>query len=173
VRGLAEAGGGLRFWLDRLTQFIAWSASPRCWWAASASANAISSFLAGRLHTIATMKCLGAPERLIFTTYLIQLAALAVVGVAIGLAIGARLALPRQSLVADILPVRARVALYAGPLASPRRSACWSRCCLPPATAWTIGVGAPGRCRLASARRKPASLGLPERRRAIISTALH
>ena len=38
--------------------------------------NAISSFLAGRLRTIAIMKCLGAPERLVFSTYFIQLTAL-------------------------------------------------------------------------------------------------
>ena len=36
--------------------------------------NAISSFLAGRLRTIATLKCLGAPERLVFSTYFLQLA---------------------------------------------------------------------------------------------------
>jgi putative ABC transport system permease protein len=53
--------------------------------------NAVSSFLAARLRTIATLKCLGAPERLVFTTYFIQLAALTALGVGIGLAIGAAL----------------------------------------------------------------------------------
>src|SRR4029453_18240912 len=78
--------------------------------------NAISSFLAGRLHTIATLKCLGAPERLVFSTYLIQLSALALVGVVLGLVIGAGLPFVAQSVIADVLPVRARVALYAWPL---------------------------------------------------------
>jgi putative ABC transport system permease protein len=117
VRGLAEAGGGLRFWLDRLTQFIGLVGLSSLLVGGVGVGNAISSFLAGRLHTIATMKCLGAPERLIFSTYFFQLAALAVVGVVAGLAIGAALPFIAQSVIADVLPVRARVALYAGPLA--------------------------------------------------------
>ena len=42
--------------------------------------------------TIATLKCLGAPERLVFATYFIQLAALAALGVGIGLVVGAAVA---------------------------------------------------------------------------------
>ncbi len=64
------------------------------------------------------MKCLGAPERLVFTTYFLQLAALALLGVAIGVAVGAALPFLAQSLIAELLPVRARVALYAAPLAT-------------------------------------------------------
>ncbi len=117
LRGVAEAGGGLRFWLDRLTQFISLVGLSALLVGGVGVGNAISSFLAGRLRTIATMKCLGAPERLIFSTYFIQLGALAVLGVVIGLVIGASLPFIAQSVVADILPVRARVALYAKPLA--------------------------------------------------------
>jgi putative ABC transport system permease protein len=77
VRGLAEAGGGIRFWLDRLTQFIGLIGLSSLLVGGVGVGNAISSFLAGRLRTIATLKCLGAPERLVFSTYLIQLSALA------------------------------------------------------------------------------------------------
>ena len=42
----------------------------------------------------------------------------AIVGVAIGVAVGAALPFIAQSLIADLLPVRARVALYAQPLAT-------------------------------------------------------
>ncbi|HTG24690.1 MAG TPA: FtsX-like permease family protein, partial [Reyranella sp.] len=117
VRGLAEAGGGIRFWLDRLTQFIGLIGLASLLVGGVGVGNAISSFLAGRLRTIAIMKCLGAPERLVLSTYLIQLSALALLGVAIGLAIGAALPFLAQSLIAEVLPVRARVALYAEPLA--------------------------------------------------------
>lgn len=117
VRGLAEAGGGIRFWLDRLTQFIGLIGLASLLVGGVGVGNAISSFLFGRLRTIATLKCLGAPERLVFWTYLIQLGALAVLGVTIGLVIGAALPFLAQSLIAEILPVRARVALYAEPLA--------------------------------------------------------
>jgi putative ABC transport system permease protein len=116
MRGLAEAGGGLRFWLDRLTQFIGLIGLSSLLVGGVGVGNAISSFLAGRLHTIATLKCLGAPERLVFSTYLVQLSALALVGVVLGLVIGAGLPFVAQSVIADVLPVRARVALYAWPL---------------------------------------------------------
>lgn len=118
VRGLAEAGGGIRFWLDRLTQFIGLIGLASLLVGGVGVGNAISSFLSGRLRTIATLKCLGAPERLIFTTYFLQLAALALLGVAIGLVVGALLPFVAQSAIADVLPVRARVALYAAPLAT-------------------------------------------------------
>ncbi len=117
MRGLDEAGGGIRFWLDRLTEFISLIGLAALLVGGVGVGNAISSFLATRLHTIATMKCLGAPERLVFATYFLQLAALAVLGVAIGVAVGAALPFLAQSLIAELLPVRARVALYAQPLA--------------------------------------------------------
>ena len=117
VRGLAEAAGGIRFWLDRLTQFIGLIGLASLLVGGVGVGNAISSFLAGRLRTIAIMKCLGAPERLVLSTYLIQLSALAALGVLIGLVIGAALPFLAQSLIAEVLPVRARVALYAEPLA--------------------------------------------------------
>ena len=118
VRGLDDAGGGIRFWLDRLTQFIGLIGLASLLVGGVGVGNAVSSFLAARLRTIATLKCLGAPERLVFTTYFIQLAALAALGVGIGLVIGAALPFVAQSAIADVLPVRARVALYAGPLAT-------------------------------------------------------
>ena len=117
VRGLAEAGGGIRFWLDRLTQFIGLIGLSSLLVGGVGVGNAIGSFLAGRLRTIAILKCLGAPERLVFTTYFVQLAALALLGVLVGVAIGGALPFLAQSLIADVLPVRARVALYAEPLA--------------------------------------------------------
>ncbi|ODT99398.1 MAG: hypothetical protein ABS83_02300 [Rhodospirillales bacterium SCN 65-16] len=118
VRGLDQAGGGIRFWLDRLTQFIGLIGLASLLVGGVGVGNAISSFLAGRLRTIATLKCLGASERLVFTTYFLQLAVLAAFGVAVGLIVGAALPFVAQSLTSDVLPVRARVALYAGPLAT-------------------------------------------------------
>ena len=117
LRGLAEAGGGIRFWLDRLTQFIGLIGLSSLLVGGVGVGNAVGSFLTGRLRTIATLKCLGAPERLVFSTYLLQLAALAAFGIVLGLVIGAALPFVAQSLIADVLPVRARVALYARPLA--------------------------------------------------------
>ncbi len=117
VQDLGEAGGGLRFWLDRLTEFISLIGLSALLVGGVGVGNAVSSFLAGRMRTIATMKCLGAPQRLIFATYFLQLGALALLGVVVGVALGAALPFLAQSLIADLLPVKARIALYFRPLA--------------------------------------------------------
>jgi putative ABC transport system permease protein len=116
VRGLADAGGGLQFWLDRLTQFLSLVGLSALLVGGVGVGNAISSFLAGRLRTIATLKCLGAPERLVFVTYFLQLGALALLGVAVGVAIGAALPFLAQSVIAELLPLHARIDVYLRPL---------------------------------------------------------
>ncbi|WP_218191326.1 ABC transporter permease [Enhydrobacter aerosaccus] len=117
IEDLDAAGGGIRFWLERLTQFISLIGLSALLVGGVGVGNAVSSFLASRLRTIATLKCLGAPQRLVFATYFIQLGALALLGVAIGVALGAALPFLAQSLIADLLPVKARIALYVRPLA--------------------------------------------------------
>jgi putative ABC transport system permease protein len=118
VRDLGEAGGGIRFWLDRLTEFISLIGLSALLVGGVGVGNAVSSFLAGRMRTIAIMKCLGSPQRLIFATYFIQLGTLALLGVAVGVALGAALPFVAQSLIAGLLPVKARIALYFRPLAT-------------------------------------------------------
>ena len=118
VRGLADAGGGLQFWLDRLTQFLSLVGLSALLVGGVGVGNAISSFLAGRLRTIATLKCLGAPERLVFATYFLQLGALSLLGVVAGVVIGAALPFLAQSAIAELLPLHARIAIYARPLAT-------------------------------------------------------
>src|SRR3546814_14015889 len=51
--------------------------------------NAVRSYLDGKTATIATLKCLCAPGRLVFRLYLTQLLLLALGGVALGMLIGA------------------------------------------------------------------------------------
>jgi putative ABC transport system permease protein len=118
VRGLADAGGGLQFWLNRLTQFLSLVGLSALLVGGVGVGNAISSFLAGRLRTIATLKCLGAPERLVFVTYFLQIAALALIGVVAGVVIGAALPFLTQSLIAELLPLRVRIDVYREPLAT-------------------------------------------------------
>jgi putative ABC transport system permease protein len=118
VRGLADAGGGLQFWLNRLTQFLSLVGLSALLVGGVGVGNAISSFLAGRLRTIATLKCLGAPEQLVFVTYFLQLGALALLGVAAGVGIGAALPFLAQSVIAELLPLHARIDVYLRPLAT-------------------------------------------------------
>ncbi|MBV8393431.1 MAG: FtsX-like permease family protein, partial [Alphaproteobacteria bacterium] len=107
----------LRFWLDRLTEFIALIGLAALLVGGVGVGNAVSSFLATRMRTIATMKCLGAPERLIFITYLLQLGALALLGIAIGIVLGAGLPFVLKGVIAELLPVKARIDLYLEPVA--------------------------------------------------------
>jgi putative ABC transport system permease protein len=116
IRGLADAGGSLEFWLNRLTQFLSLVGLSALLVGGVGVGNAISSFLTARLRTIATLKCLGAPERLVFLVYFLQIAALSLLGIMIGVIVGAALPFVAQSVIADLLPLRARIDVYLRPL---------------------------------------------------------
>jgi putative ABC transport system permease protein len=79
--------------------------------------NGVRAWLDSRRRTIATLKCLGAPTAVVFTTYAIQLAAIAALAIAIGLVLGTGLPWLAATLLADVLPVPPRVGLYPAPLA--------------------------------------------------------
>ncbi|MGG7565981.1 ABC transporter permease [Rhodovulum sp. DZ06] len=78
---------------------------------------AVRSYLDGKTTTIATLKTLGAEGRTIFAVYLVQVGALAALGVGIGLALGAGLPALVGPLMEDMLPVPALFDIYARPLA--------------------------------------------------------
>ena len=118
MRGLAEAGGGIRFWLDRLTQFIGLIGLSSLLVGGVGVGNAISSFLAGpaahHRHPEVPGRARAAGLLDLFHP---ARGACRWSAWWLGLAIGAGLPFVAQSVIADVLPVRARVALYAGPLA--------------------------------------------------------
>ncbi len=80
-------------------------------------ANGVKAFLDGRVTTIATLKCLGASQRLILSVYFLQVALLAGLGIVIGLVAGAALPWAAVAALGDRLPVPARLGLYPLPLA--------------------------------------------------------
>ncbi|MGF1456624.1 MAG: ABC transporter permease [Alphaproteobacteria bacterium] len=79
--------------------------------------NAVRSYLDRKVRVIATFKCLGAPGPLIFQIYFIQMAIIAALGIAAGLAIGALTPLLIGVLFADMLPIPVRFDLYPAALA--------------------------------------------------------
>jgi putative ABC transport system permease protein len=79
--------------------------------------NAVAGYIAGKTAAIATLKCLGASTRLIFTAYLLQILALAAAGIMAGLMIGGALPPLLAPLVNHLLPAPLRVGLYPAPLA--------------------------------------------------------
>lgn len=77
---------------------------------------AVRAYLQGKTGVIATLRALGATRAVIFQTYFIQIGTLSVLGVAIGLLLGAFVPLLLSPLIEARLPVPATFALYPQPL---------------------------------------------------------
>lgn len=78
---------------------------------------AVRAYLAGKTGVIATLKTLGATRRTIFQTYALQVGALTIVGVAIGLLLGVALPLLFAPLISAQLPIPAEFRIYPAPIA--------------------------------------------------------
>ncbi len=80
-------------------------------------ATGVRAWLEGRARTIATLRCLGAPARLVFTVFLIQVMLLCTAGIVIGVAVGAILPIAIIAFYGTSLPVPAQAGIYPAPLA--------------------------------------------------------
>ncbi len=78
---------------------------------------AVRAYLDRKTEVIATLKSLGAEGRTIFSVYLMQIGLLTLLGVAIGVVIGAGVPLLLAPLIEARLPLPAVIGLYPGPLA--------------------------------------------------------
>ena len=78
--------------------------------------NGVKAWLEARARSIATLRCLGAAPRLVFTICLMQVMALAAGGVVIGIVVGAVLPIALGGLLADVLPVPPVDSVYPVPL---------------------------------------------------------
>ncbi|GGF30642.1 glycosyl transferase family 1 [Aliidongia dinghuensis] len=116
ARDTTEAAPSIRNFLDRTGLFLGLVGLTALLVGGVGVGNAVAAHLGEKTETIATLKCLGASARVIFTAYLIEIAALALVGVALGLVIGAVAPWGVVALAGDKLPVAARLALYPRPL---------------------------------------------------------
>lgn len=79
--------------------------------------SAVRAYLEGKIETIATLKTLGATGSTVFAIYLTQIGLLALLGIAIGLTLGAALPLALAPVLEARLPVPADFRVYPGPLA--------------------------------------------------------
>ena len=77
---------------------------------------AVRAYLGEKTTTIATLKVLGADRRTIFAIYGIQIGILTLVGIGIGLVLGAGLPLVFAPLLTAALPVPVDIGVHAGPL---------------------------------------------------------
>ncbi|MBO9473401.1 FtsX-like permease family protein [Shimia sp. R10_1] len=78
--------------------------------------TAIRAYLARKTETIATLRSLGAERRTIFLSYFLQIGFVALIGITIGLLLGALLPIVLAPLIAAVLPFPANFALYPLPL---------------------------------------------------------
>lgn len=79
--------------------------------------NAVAGYVASKTAAIATLKCLGASTRLVFIAYFVQILALGLIGIALGLLLGGAMPALVAPLVVELLPVPLRLAIYPAPLA--------------------------------------------------------
>ncbi|MFK7744181.1 MAG: ABC transporter permease [Roseobacter sp.] len=78
--------------------------------------SAVQSYLSEKTNVIATLRTLGAERATIFQTYFIQIGVLSIVGIAMGLALGALIPIGLAPVLEARLPIPAEFALYPGPL---------------------------------------------------------
>ncbi|MCR8827690.1 ABC transporter permease [Pseudosulfitobacter koreensis] len=77
---------------------------------------AVRAYLAEKTSVIATLRTLGAERATIFQTYFIQIGALSLLGIAIGLTLGAVTPVLLAPLIEARLPIPANIAIYPRPL---------------------------------------------------------
>jgi putative ABC transport system permease protein len=104
--------------LERLRQFLTLLGLTALLVGGVGVANAVDTYIDRRRGVIATMKSLGATTGTIFAVHLVQVMALAGIGVAIGLVVGAQLPALVVRLAGDALPVAADLGIRAGSLAT-------------------------------------------------------
>ena len=117
VRDAHDAAPGVKRFMDRLNLFLSFVGLTVLLVGGIGVTGAVASFLAQKTATIATLKCLGAPGRLVFGLYMGQVLAMALIGVVAGCAAGAAMPLLAGALGGTALPVRPIAALYPMPLA--------------------------------------------------------
>jgi putative ABC transport system permease protein len=116
IREFGNASPSLQRLLDRITIYMSLVGLTALLVGGLGVANAVRGYLAGKTQTIATLKCLGAPGGLIFATYLAQIMALALVGIAAGLVLGAVTPMAAMPLL-GAFPIAERLGIYPAPLA--------------------------------------------------------
>ena len=117
LRGLSDAALGMRRFLGNIAVYLTLVGLTTLLVGGVGVANAVKSHLDTRTATIATYKCLGAPNGLVFRIYLFQILALALLGTVIGLAIGIAVPFSLSGVLAENLPITAKLAVYPGPVA--------------------------------------------------------
>ena len=117
VRTANEASPALQRFIDRIALFLGLVGTTALLVGGIGIASAVSYFVAAKTATIATLKSLGASGRLVFATYALQIGILAMIGIVVGLVLGALVPIAVAPFIAKLLPVPLRVGVHPWPLA--------------------------------------------------------
>jgi putative ABC transport system permease protein len=116
IRDRNTAAPGYARLIDQLEYFLGFIGLSSLIAGGLGVSGAVGAYLEARTTSIAILKALGADGALARNTYLIQIALLAALGIAIGLGVGAAAPLILGALVKNELPVPALFAIYPEPL---------------------------------------------------------
>ena len=116
LRDRYDAAPGIRKLIDRLEYFLGFIGLASLVAGGLGVSQAVGAYLEAKKPSIATLKALGADGALIRNLYLIQIAGLALLGIAIGVALGAACPFLLAGIAGSKLPVPALFAVYPGPL---------------------------------------------------------
>ena len=116
IRDRSDASPAMRRFIERLGLFLTLVGLTALTVGGVGVGNAIAAYLQRRRETIAVIKALGGSGRFIFKIYALQIAALSLLALAVGLALGAAVPAVVQLTVGDLLPVELALRLYPTPL---------------------------------------------------------
>ncbi|MEG9861837.1 MAG: FtsX-like permease family protein [Parvularculales bacterium] len=116
IQDRSDGAPGVRRFIERISLFLGLVGLTALVVGGVGVGNAVRGYVDGRQDVIATFKCLGSSGSLIFKIYLLQVMALAMVGIVVGIALGALTPLLLQTALVGDLPVPARITVYPAPL---------------------------------------------------------
>ncbi|MBT25564.1 MAG: drug:proton antiporter [Rhodobacteraceae bacterium] len=116
-RDARNGAPGIANFVDRLAAFLVLVGLSGLAVGGVGVSAAVRAYLAGKTGVIATLRSLGAERRVIFQTYFLQIGALSLLGIALGLTLGGVTPVLLAPLLSAQLPVPAVFALYPAPLA--------------------------------------------------------
>ncbi|MFZ3033846.1 MAG: FtsX-like permease family protein, partial [Parvibaculum sp.] len=116
IRDRSDGAPGLRRFVEQVALFLNFVGLTALVVGGVGVANAVKSYLDGKREVIAIFKSMGASGALVFRLYLVQVMVLALLGIAIGLALGAAIPFIVQATAGDLIPVPAALGVYSAPL---------------------------------------------------------
>lgn len=116
VKDASNGAPGTQRFIERMGQFLSLVGLAALVIAGIGVGNGVSSYLAGKRTSLATLKVLGADSTTVARIYGLQIFAVAAVSILIGLVVGALAPLAISAVAKDILPIPPRFALYPLPL---------------------------------------------------------